>query len=417
MTGNLGHGIIRAVTDFPLGKGATMLISAQQNEFGIGNEKRNYIIYTLPFKTAREILKVHVFKGQGDGEQRAQVPGHIKKLKTAIQDGTYTPTAFNAATDKHHNINITENNGKVKVEFEADETKPLRLVDGQQRMSALEQLYDQEDLKQQIADLPITMFVYLNGSPKADFLRLQMGKPVDKAHILTLQINQKEFGEDVSNTYKLALQIGRNLAARKTPSPISGLVRFSSIGTGIPISTFLSKNASDIGCSLFGSAKITAQFNKNAQWFTEICSTIFQTISEEIGHILEAGKILCPPPEGHAGGSSLLIGISNIVAYRCGLKDLDTPTDQCVARLISTLNDIFDIEAAKKMSLQHRREYLGDFTTIYLEDIGIAQSLKMHHNIPMALILLLSPSTFNAPKIEAQRDANAPRRGRPPKNG
>jgi hypothetical protein len=393
-----------------------MLIAAQRNEFGIGENKRNYVVFTVPYATARVILKVHVFKGQGDGEQRSQVPGHIKKLRQAIESNNYTPTAFNASTDKHHEIQITEKHGKAHVEFETDETKPLRLVDGQQRMAALEQLYGCEDMRDSVSQLPITVFTYLDGNPKADFIKLQLGKAVDRAHMLTLQIQQKEFSDDINTHFKIALQIARNLASRKKTSPISGIVRFSSVGTGIPISTFLSKNGSDIACSLFGSAKITSQFEQTAQWFTDICHRIYEVISEETPQILECGKILCPPPEGNAGGSSLLIGICNIVAYRCAIKGIIQPTDQCITRLISTVVEFFDIDAAKQMSLQHRREYLGDFTAQYLDDIIEPLSLKVHEGIPVPLLLLLSASTFNRSKIEPMRkDENAPKRGRPRK--
>lgn len=258
------------------------------------DHERRYGTVTLPFSPANEFVMAYVYRGEtGKGQQRDVVEAHAKKIAKEMRDGMFTPAAMGASlTPKHREkLKINEADGTFSVEV--DRHNPLVSVDGNHRFKALCRLYeelgkeldkattDEEQAKllrqiEQVASLPCTFIVYLDGDPAVDFINLQKGKTVDPSHLKSLSMRA---GLDKDPAAKLAHEVAR-LAHKDARSPYHKQVRFDSCGDlALPISTLTAGGSSDLGTSLIGLARV----GKGAKRKAAPASELFAALSEVAG--------------------------------------------------------------------------------------------------------------------------------------
>ncbi len=372
---------------------------------------RKYMVVTVPFETAKNIFRTDVFSALTQtGEQRAVFGAHSRKIRKAMQSGNYTPAAFTVGIRDSHkeglsfaDVEVDEGDGPrnyTEATLELAEGDYLPLVDGGHRTDAL------NEIGEAAAKLPVTTLVLLDGNTALDFLNLQSGRTVDRAHMLSLNVARNSNTKD-HEVVKLALEAGRILATN-TESPFYNVVKFDSTGlTGIPISTLASKGASDIGTSLVGGARIARFVEKDAAWLAACIIKVYKTLKEKSPDLFATGRVLTPPPYGTRGSATMFVGLGNMLAYRLAAQKSAVPTEKDLQVLVDAAEQTCDKVVKGNFAGPVKRNVLGDFADKFFADVVDVD--KTHEGVPLELVNLLSTSTFGVSKLEKPKVAKQPK--------
>ena len=390
------------------------------HRWALGENKRLFATIVLSYEEARAFfspVKFNVLTGKG--EQRDIAEAHAKKLRNAMDEGKYTPTPISAGIRPEvvSSLKLDDTGGNFSLEL--SDKLPLPMTDGSHRMEAIKLLldaasaeYDQAEAEEdeeameragarteQILNLPISITVYFDGSTQRDFINLQAGKAVDKAHMLSLEISQKLVNEPER---KLAFDIARYLA--KQPGPLTNLVRFGSGGSApIPFTTLCSKTKSDLGTSLVGLARIGLAFKETDP--AKLGGFVLDAYKALENHpnLIEGGKVLAPIAHGGTKGTStMLLGVGTLLAYR-RLASNDEQEEQ-LTRLVHAAVETLDEKVSGNLSGPRKRSLMGRFARVYLEGLDKG----MHDGLPIELLQTLSTSTFDAESLPRVRKPRKP---------
>lgn len=389
------------------------ILSGKIYDFALNGHLRKYVVLTLPYKTAKTVFVPDKYSSTSEaGEQREIVASHAKKLKAEMLAGRFTPTAIAVGVRETDRMHLNVKDDVLSANFPDGVSLPL--LDAGHRFHALELLFKEsaDSVKKQVEDLPVTALVYLDGDTRQDFLNLQLGRPVDKTHMLSLQVASNLVTGRGSEFFKPALAIAKLLNSA-ADSPFHKQIRFDSRGiAGIPFSTLSAKGASDIATSLIGSAKLLTKFKAEPEWFTQTLISATKALVNHAPATLDIGKPLCPPPNGTKGSSTMLIGVANVFAYRLLATKKDKAELEDIDKLAEDAKRSFAGVIEGNFSGPLKRKLLGDFTYHFLDDMPGQE----HDGIPLQLIELFSTSTFGVEKISKKRGPKSKQAGPLPAN-
>src|SRR5579883_3385856 len=277
---------------------------------------REFIEVTLPYGVARRVVKAEPFRATtGRGEQREVAPAHAKRLAGAMEDGTYTPTPIAVGLRPRHRKGLAVKDGVATLTLADGDHLPS--LDGNHRMTGLEELRAAADkagdrvFVDRVDRQPVTVVVHLNGDTQQDFVRLQAGRAVDAAHMLSMRVRHGLLGGARQGPAEAAVEAARALNDTNG-SPFQKQVRFDSCGLyPIPITTLCAAGSSDQATSLVGLAKVCKGLPaaKMAAFVTEVV----RALREDAPELVAGGMPLTPPPDGTKGSATMLIGVATCV--------------------------------------------------------------------------------------------------------
>jgi hypothetical protein len=368
---------------------------------------RRYIVATLPFRQAREVMRAEVYKAAtGRGEQRARVASHVRQLRKEMAAGQFTPASVAAGTRLRHRkaVALSQVSGREVARLQISPDDPLPLVDGQQRFGAIEEWAED---KPEALDAPITVLVFLDGDTQRDFLNLQLGKPVDTSHLLSLRVSAGACKDKDRPQYEAAMECARALAA--TPrSDFYRQIKFDSGNQfGLPVKTLFASGSSDLSSSLLGLARVglaaNIPTNQRTTWMVEAVCDAAAALRQHAPGLLEAGSVLAPPPDHSKSSATMLIGVGVLLAFRLHALGKTRADDEDCIRLAESASRTLAVQAGKKFSAPHKRTLLGEFARDFLADLPGPS----HAGIPAALFGLFAPSAYDCPPLPRVRKAKS----------
>jgi hypothetical protein len=379
------------------------MLTLQEKVSRCGFDGREWISVNVPFAQAREVFKPEQFSADsGVGEQRGLVEGNVKVIRLAVENKDFTPCAVGVGLRPEHQQFVLRSADGKQITLNLPQGTTLPVLDGGHRLEVFERLLSEG--KQEVLGWDVPVLVHLNGDPKRDFLNLQKGRPVDKAHMQSLQVQTNLLPEKYAASISLAYKLAKALASHKD-SPFYNQLRFDTRGaSGIPVSSFTSKNASDLATSLVGAAKIIQLAQKDESWYVNVLLEAFKAIKAFAPETTDLGKMLCPPPSGTKGSATMIIGVANMYAYRLMLTQKEASDKMELAVLLKAVKQTMAQSVRGTFSGPVKRKTMQDFTDkLFADAVKVADTCQ---GVPAALVTLLSVSTFNLPK-------QAKKKGRP----
>jgi hypothetical protein len=385
---------------------------------------RRWILLTLPFSEARHWFEVKRYNYLNNtGEQRDAIAAWVSTLRREMLADNFTPAGWSAGIRPSHAKSLVIDEKTKMATVTVSQNSKFAHIDGGHRGAAMLKILEAaEKAKDQatidfINSCEVTIQIYLDPNRlKKDFTNLQEGRPVSKAQRRIMKIKNKSFGKD-QPICDLALAVGTEMN-RTVTSHLSGQVAFDASATNkMGIDTLTTQGASELACSIYGGAKIALHAGKDAAWLLNTYVEAYEAIKQHCAAepdapdtpaVLARGKILSPLGvfDGKKGGSSLILGIGNILAWRKVATNHNKATDADKQLLANITDDVFGDELSEGgLDAPRKRRLIGDFTMQYLADLvlepGAAPVAGMYpgnEGIPQPLIDLLAPSAFGLKK-------------------
>lgn len=397
-----------------------MKLSGKVLEFALGGKTRKYILGAVRYGHLRNFTVSEPFDARtGVGEQRMVIPSHAKHLKKEMTSGSYVPTTFSLGTRIKHREAVSVVDGVATLEV-SDKNK-LPLIDGGNRTEALENLRSEGGALEKVIDnLHIPYILYLDGNTREDFVALQAGKPVSRDHMLSVRISAGLVDHKQAPYFNIATAVAQILHTDKS-SFCHNLIQFDSSGTKLPISlnSVCTKGASDLAFSLYGGAKIAVNYKKDAKWLAKCILLAYKSLRDDPdgSSLLEKGNILAPVPEGTNAGTSLIIGLGNMLAARLMFRQTEEPDQTDLDLLVGYAAEHLNVKTRGNTSADSKRSLLNNFVKDFFYDLVAkptdeedvdenidvpTKAVGSHEGIPVPLIRLLSPSTFNVSKLPTE---------------
>lgn len=356
-----------------------------------GEHARRYIHVSTTFEEASGYIVAKRFDAlTGDGEQRSLVVTHALALKREVRGHNYTPTSVAASVREHQRQFIkTDKEGNVTITLRKGEV--LCQADGNHRFAALRMLAEdfESDKKmyEMVMKLPIEAIVYLDGSPRRDFINLQRSKAVDPAHMQSIKLAEGLEIPEMVIANKVAWCLNEDM-----DSPYRLQIKFDSHGTyPMSISTFTSKGASGLSTSLVGLARMAMGFDDKveARWLADVMLAGVKAIAAD-PDISAEGMPLCPPPNGNRGTATMLICPAICLAYRLLSEKRKEVTDADLMRLVAAAKGSL-FRPCVSLSAQTKRALAGKFACEYFTDLDDG----LHEGVPLGLLATVPPSSFD----------------------
>lgn len=386
------------------------------NRFGLGAQQRLFLVGAVKVSDLLSHARSRqYFDDQGDGEQRSLIEAHYKKLRNEMEADMFTPAPMVFAMPDE--IEVDDNDTELELNLSDDDE--LLILDGQHRLEALNILVEDKDFGDKVKEMDVAIQINLNGNRQTDFVNLQKSRKVDAAHILSIKIKNGDFPKWQVEHIRTAHKLAKILSKDKVDSHLYRQIKFDSGLGNISLNTLLSRGSSDIATSMIGGARIASAGEKDENWLADVYTDTFKAINDDAFELLDQGKILCPIWDGGTkGGTTLMNGVANMVAYMMIEKDTDNIED-IKDVFLQAVRDTLDISNGK-VSGPDKRQYMGDFAR---EFFSAYDKDDLHHGVPVALIKLLSASTFaveplpKPTKVESEPVADGTKRkpGRPKK--
>jgi hypothetical protein len=401
----------------------TRIFSGPVHRWEVFDHVRLFSEITLPFWEAREYLMPVLYNAMtGRGQQREVSPAHIRKIRRAMSEGSFTPTPASANLSPNHRKRLQIEQGRFTLEVDSGD--PLLQTDAGHRFEVLSaflrDLQQQlaaatdEDKKtklqrwiQQVRQAPITVTIYLDGDPQLDFLHLQLGKTVDSAHMLSLRLQQQAVGDPVVAT---AFEVARRLNKHED-SPWRGEIRFDSRGKArLPITTLCARGSSDIATSLVGLARVGVAFgvtdaNQLAGLLVDIyCELVNHFGSDEDGPMVAGKPLAGLSAGGKKGQATMLVGVATCMAYRVLASSRQSLESNDIMRMVAAVEQTLNFPVAGNFSGPLKRATLGKFARQLYQD----RDESTQNGVPLKLIDILSASTFNLTRLPTLEDCPSP---------
>jgi hypothetical protein len=336
----------------------------------------------------------------------------LRQLRTAFEKFKYTPTCWYAGVRDDHVV--IKKDGKAEIEISPD--LPLPLTDASHRRSTLEELRMQGgNIARKVDNLPITCIIHIDPTKtKRNFINLQDTFKVDNGQLLTMKITNGEVQKNQAAPYKMALEIATTLHTTSS-SHLYRLVKFDTqSGGSIPFKTVAQAGKSDLATSLYGTALIAGDYKKDADWAAGMILAAYESLLKDAPELLKKGLVLAPEPDGTVGGSTMIIGLGNMLAARMKMLNREVLTDADDKWFVKCTKAVFAGEdVGGNFSSQRKRSLMKAFTDEYFRDLIEDEEsvVGSHEGVPISLCLLLGTSAFNVTKIAKPKA----KRGRKPK--
>jgi hypothetical protein len=371
--------------------------------------KRRYFLASLDFGTARRVLRSDPYVARtGQGEQRAIVDAHARKIRKAIEADQFTPVALHAGLRPSHRDAVQVEQGGVRLVV--DDAAPLPLTDGGHRLHALKLILDDaeaavasattdaereraEEFVGTVLGQPIEVFVLLDGEPQQDFINLQVGRAVDKGHLLSLRVQHKMFTGKDRDVMNRAFEIA-NLLASDRNSPFYRMVKFDSRGMApLPINTLCNDGVEAAG-SLVGLARLGLLHGWNAERLAGCVLGVCRAVAERAPELAGEDMPLEPPPDGPKGGTYMILGVALALAFRVAAGGGDTASEDDLDRLVAAARRELGSPIKWNASMA-KRAALGRFVAAFLADLDC----KKHQGVPVGLFEAVTPSAYSLPPV------------------
>lgn len=358
---------------------------------------RKFCNLTLNYGLIRQHFKPEQYDiRSGKGEQRGAIKRRVMKLKKELINHNFTPDTIHAcAMDEHFNDN---GDGTVTITFT---NNPLATINGFQRCSALEKIRQEggQALQRLIDNLPWPVVISLNPEKrKTDFLNLNNGFAVSRAHMLQLSIDTNTVDHKYAKYFQAARAIALSLNDDKE-SPLCDLIQFdqTSILSPLNAAVLMTNRKTDQIMSFFGSTRILEIFDKDDRWFIDLFKQCYDIIVDN-SSAGNTGMLLALPDDNsgkYKAGASFLIGIVNQLAYYMFLKKTDVLSPVGKKAFIKAVS-VFEEEVAGDTSSKRRAILMREFAQSLFEEIVEDPNGKIagHFGIPYPLITFFSPGSF-----------------------
>ncbi len=371
----------------------TIELAGQVKTWDLGKNPRTYFDADVPFSVFRKVTKPDQYAANsGRGEQRKVIKPYTAKLKKEMDEGTYTPAPTAAGLRPRHRKSLTVTEGTALLSV--SEGDPLPLLDGQQRGGALESMLSaavakgDEQRIRAILDAPITVRIYLDGDTQADFVNLNVGKPVDSTLMFSLRMRTGKVADSNQEAVKVAVDAARLLHGNPL-SPFHNAIRFDDRSLApIPVMTVCARGVSDQGTSLVGVAKATG---KDAKGIAFLVAAVYKGLSDYAPELLGPGRLLTPPlPDGTRGSATMLVGLATALGYAVTSRGEDLPSAEDLKKLAEAANATLSAPVDGNLSGPAKRKLLGDFCGEFFAGVDI----EKEGGVPAGLLKALSKSAF-----------------------
>jgi hypothetical protein len=298
----------------------------------------------------------------------------------------------------------------------------LPIVDAGNRTEALHVIWEEDkSLRTTIDNIFVPYLLNLNGDTKEDFINYQAADPVSKTHILSMQIVSNMMDQQTAPFFKMARDVAMALHTN-SESFCHHLIQFDSSGAKLPLSFNSLASKKDQALSLYGTSLLTQKNKKDSAWAADLLVEAYETLSGNMdtATLLDQGNILSPVPDGTKAGTSLLIGVGNMLIARMWLAKRENPTQEDLDLLVVCADENLREPTRGNTSADKKREIFHAFCETYFYDILEAKheddmdNVGGHEGVPVPLINLLGPGTFGVSKLPSVNAAGK-KRGRPKK--
>lgn len=381
----------------------TIEIVGKVKTWALGGPPRQYFDTDIPFGVFRKVTKPDQFSASsGRGEQRKTDKAYSTKLKNEMRDGNYTPAPTAAGLRPRHRKGLTVSGELATLKI--NEGDPLPLLDGQQRSAALEALLseatqagDEQKIKN-VLDAPITVRCYLDGDTQADFVNLNVGKPVDPTLMFSLRMRTGKVADKLKDSVTTAIEAARLLHGNSL-SPYYNAIRFDDRSLApIPVMTICARGPSDQGTSLVGVAKASG---RDAKGVAFLLAAVFKSLTEYAPELLEPGRFLTPPlPDGTRGSATMLAGLATCLGYSVASRGEELPSDEDLRKLAAAARETLSGPVDGNLSGPRKRQLLGEFAGSFFSGSDEPKEC----GVPSGLLKAISKSAFgirNAPPTTA----------------
>lgn len=349
------------------------------------------------------LLRNHVYADVYDattdsGEQRIAGERHLGRLRSAIENGEYTPQVFNLSI---LDITKAEVDTDGNIEFPLSTTNKLAILDGGTRFRALEKIRaSKEAYHTPIDNLPIPILVYFQPEKrKRDFSNLNAGTKVNKSHLQSLEIASGRLKADKFPFFERAKAISLLLNSNEF-SPLRDKITYGNTDdTGkIQFSQIATDHSGSLIASLYSTNNFLKLDDSTNENFVELFCDLYDLIKERTD-AATPGKLLALPPEGAKGNVANWVSFVNTTFYYLYLRQqMDQSYDVSDnSHHIVSCAKIYDDLVAGDIS-RRRRQHLSQtyalklFSSL-LEENGCPAGA--HFGIPIPLLTLTSSSSFN----------------------
>lgn len=372
----------------------------------LGDKPIKYFVIQSTYGKIRKYFRPIQYNAKtGEGVQRKLIEKWVKKIKSEMSKGRYSPTVAYATVDQvHHDKGIVHVHHR-KVKFTGDMQYPVSLTDSQHRFAAMEEIRTENQRMQWKIDAqPIILQVNLNTDPVEDFLNYQKGRPTDKTHVLSMKIMKGMVEDNKKQIYQDALKIAECLND-DPKSPFFQKMKLETNGKGcIPLNSVMGENASDLSTSLIAGGRIIQLTKLSVEDITQSIINAYDLMVKNSPDLFDNNKLLCLPPNGTKGAATIIVGVGCLAAYaqyHFGHEDF-FENDDNVAEFLDCCEEVFSRNANNNLSGPSKRQIMGEFARALFKNVP---DDVCHDGIPKELLTLISTSAYNAKAIPKTKNA------------
>lgn len=374
----------------------------------LGDNPIKFCVIQGEYKKIRRYFKPLQYNAKtGEGVQRKLIDKWVKKIKSEMSKGRYSPTIAYATVEQiHHDKGlVTVHHRKVKIT--GDINYPISLTDSQHRFAAMEKIRaESAKMQWKIDAQPIMVQVNLNTNPVEDFLNYQKGRPTDKTHVLSMKITKGMLEDNKKEIYQNALKIAECLNS-DPKSPFYNNILLETGGTGrIPLKSIMGDNASDFSTSLIAGGRIIQLTKLSVEDITQSIINSYDLLIKNSPHLFEQHKLLCLPSKGQGtkGAATIIIGVGCLAAYaqyHFGHEDF-FENDDNVAEFLDCCEEVFTRNANNNLSGPSKRQIMGEFARALFKN---TPEDVCWDGIPKELLTLIGTSAYNAKGLPKTKSA------------
>lgn len=376
----------------------TKTISGTTQVWQIGDNKaRKYVNLQTTYGNLRKLCKVEVYDGK-NGEQRPVNKPWATTLKKEMISGKFVPAAFYASVINDEDVTYTTTDRGTKADIRFD-NGVLALTDGSHRNNVLESLRGTYVSERIIDNLPVTMMVNLEAENRVhDFLKYNAGREVNATHMLNLKIDTGDIGDP--EVHEMARSMANELNEHINSHLNNSIDILGGGSAPLTLKVAINSHKSEQPMSLYGTALICRQYEKDVDWGVSQVVEAWQILSEMNPELVKAGGSLCPPPAGKKRPANMIIGMANALAYRLFLLKEEKCSDEEVGLFSAAASTVFG-GVDNLGNSETQRILLGNFVDELLTDVrdeaetGERELFTgFHDGLPISLGQLFSMAAF-----------------------
>jgi hypothetical protein len=403
------------------------MLETKYNEFDLGGAaRRRFINVNMTFLQLLKYTKIEVYSAITNlGEQRDADKNHVKRLKKAMLKGEFTPCAMSAGLRQSHTNDCKIDHDTKKVILKLDPSNPIPLTDGGHRTRALKEIWDEGDVavKRKVESCTFPVTIQLDSAyVSQDFLHLQEGLKMDKSHLASLKMASDNYTGEQKQIMNLGKQVLLQLH-HNDQSHLFGQIKFSSSDASpFGWESLLKFSGSDLSTSMVTGCRLYIKYKQEDVNLLVNCYTqAYQAlrrygttetmtiggaeITEPV--ILMEKKLLRPMIlSGTKGGSRLIVGLGNCLAFRkIYLREQQiTPAD--MEHLARSAEAVLDAHADGNMNTARLRTEMGRFAREYFSDLQ-GSDMVFRDGVPDILCVETGNSTWGI-DVERKPDSTPP---------